>query len=901
MSTRVFVKALVVALSLLVVLQFGGRGNRTGSAVRVPAPLFGEAELTVVSSTTATLASSNVTGAVCEHPPDDPVEACAYVQRSECTNEHELLDYLYFHYCTLRGLQPLSYVLLFAWLVTLLYMLGSTAEAHFCPALSHISDTLHLSPDVAGITILAFGNGSPDVFSIFAGVQQGNFNIALNELTGSGCFVTMCVVSAVALVSNARLDRYPFLRDASLYFCAQALVFGVVFDGKIELWESLCLLAFYFCYVALVVVVQIVQKRRARRAALAAADDDNDEHSGDESNGPIDAGDEAGALGWGASRDVQSLLDSMKSTDDDPAWAMKSPRNRAVQLTVLPTLADDDREGESATFSLQANAPLSPRSRRVRALTSDIAGVDVDDDDDDGAGGAGDDADSVRDDALEAAVDFDALKSSLLSVTDFAAFPSSKTRRGRALSTVEQREIAASVDAAPAPTSSFANMALGAAASMRTAVTNLSAAVSADRLAAQLRRNRRQLRRLRRGNEPAVLRRRGIHLDPLRHSVSLGDNARASAAAAAMGGTGTNKTSGGGGGVSGVPGIVQPSRGSGGGAGDDGDDYSDSDSDDEMIDEPDAHEGNMQSHMSARSLTALLGRRAVVAKRPWVVRAFRSLRSHARDVTEWRDKGRIGKALFALMSPLHALLWATVPHVEDGVWHRGLTATTLVGSMGVVSLALRLWTVGLGPVPLPVLLLGIALVLAAAFYFCASKYSPPKHRLPLVLLAFFVSILWIYMTANELVSLLKFFGIAFNISAGILGLTVLAWGNSIGDFVANTVVARQGFPEMAISAAFGGPLFNMVFGLGMAVTYSNVRSFPEPLHVQKITNQSLTAFLFLSTGLLMSLVTIPLTKFVIRRWYAGVLITLYVTGTACGLLAEFGILNFGLPTGDPSN
>jgi len=899
MSARVFVKALVVALSLLVVLQFGGRGSRNGSAASVNAALFGEAELTVGSSTTATatLASSNATGAVCEHPPDDPVEACAYVQRSECANEHELLDYLYFHYCTLRGLQPLSYVLLFAWLVTLLYMLGSTAEAHFCPALSHISDTLHLSPDVAGITILAFGNGSPDVFSIFAGVQQGNFNIALNELTGSGCFVTMCVVSAVALVSNARLDRYPFLRDASLYFCAVALVFGVVFDGKIELWESLCLLAFYFCYVALVVVVQIVQKRRARRAALAAAAD-GDEHSGDDSNGPIDAGDEAGALGWGASRDVQSLLDSMKSTDDDPAWAMKSPRNRAVQLAALPTLVDDDdREGDSAAFSLQAKAPLSPRSRRVRALTSDIAVVDHDDDDG-GTGGAGDDADAVRDDALEAAVDFDALKSSLLSVTDFAAFPSSKTRRGRALSTVEQREIAASADAAPAPTSSsFANMALGAAASMRSAVTNLSAAVSADRLAAQLRRNRRQLRRLRRGNEPAVLRRRGIHLDPLRHSVSLGDNARASAAAAAMGGTGTNKN--GGGGVSSVPGIVQPRGASGDDDDDDDDDFSDSD--DEMIDEPDAHEGNMQSHMSARSLTALLGRRAVVAKRPWVVRAFRSLRAHARDVTEWRDKGRVGKALFALMSPLHALLWATVPHVEDGVWHRGLTATTLVGSMGVASLALRLWTVGLGPVPLPVLLLGIALVVAGAFYFCASKYSPPKHRLPLVLLAFFVSILWIYMTANELVSLLKFFGIAFNISAGILGLTVLAWGNSIGDFVANTVVARQGFPEMAISAAFGGPLFNMVFGLGMAVTYSNARSFPEPLHVQRITNQSLTAFLFLSTGLLLSLVTIPLTKFVIRRWYAGVLITLYVTGTACGLLAEFGIINFGLPTGDPSN
>jgi Ca2+/Na+ antiporter len=53
------------------------------------------------------------------------------------------------------------------------------------------------------------------------------------------------------------------------------------------------------------------------------------------------------------------------------------------------------------------------------------------------------------------------------------------------------------------------------------------------------------------------------------------------------------------------------------------------------------------------------------------------------------------------------------------------------------------------------------------------------------------------------------------------GMTVLAWGNSIGDTVANVVVARAGFPEMAIAAAFGGPLFNTVLGVGLSVTFHN--------------------------------------------------------------------------------
>lgn len=197
-----------------------------------------------------------------------------------------------------------SFVLLFLWLVVLLYMLGATAEDHFCPALSHIADTLRLSPDVAGITILAFGNGSPDVFSIFAAVQQGKFNIALNELTGSGSFVTMAVVSAIAFFSVARLNRYPFVRDASLYFGAQAFVFYVVYDGKITLAESIGLLVYYFLYVALVVVVQAVLKRRAAGSddasqQLRSAPSDDADNEEDYFSAGADALD--GHLGWGAS------------------------------------------------------------------------------------------------------------------------------------------------------------------------------------------------------------------------------------------------------------------------------------------------------------------------------------------------------------------------------------------------------------------------------------------------------------------------------------------------------------------------------------------------------------------------------------------------------------------------
>ena len=65
-----------------------------------------------------------------------------------------------------------------------------------------------------------------------------------------------------------------------------------------------------------------------------------------------------------------------------------------------------------------------------------------------------------------------------------------------------------------------------------------------------------------------------------------------------------------------------------------------------------------------------------------------------------------------------------------------------------------------------------------------------------------------YVLANEVVTLLKAFGVVFGLSDVILGLTVLAWGNSIGDFISDTSVARSGMPRMGFSACFGGQVSN---------------------------------------------------------------------------------------------
>ena len=92
-------------------------------------------------------------------------------------------------------------------------------------------------------------------------------------------------------------------------------------------------------------------------------------------------------------------------------------------------------------------------------------------------------------------------------------------------------------------------------------------------------------------------------------------------------------------------------------------------------------------------------------------------------------------------------------------------------------------------------------------------YKPSYFGWAFSSLGFLAAVVWMYVLANEVVTLLKAFGVVFGLSDVILGLTVLAWGNSIGDFISDTSVARSGMPRMGFSACFGGQVSNFAYVL----------------------------------------------------------------------------------------
>ena len=103
------------------------------------------------------------------------------------------------------------------------------------------------------------------------------------------------------------------------------------------------------------------------------------------------------------------------------------------------------------------------------------------------------------------------------------------------------------------------------------------------------------------------------------------------------------------------------------------------------------------------------------------------------------------------------------------------------------------------------------------------------------------AMLWIGVEANEIVGLLTALGIFWKIPTAIMGLTFLAWANSIGDLVADISLAKLGKAKTAVAACFGSPLLNLLFGTGIGCLAGILGAqsgdqIPLDVSVHKLTN-----------------------------------------------------------------
>ncbi|KAA3680067.1 solute carrier family 24 (sodium/potassium/calcium exchanger), member 6 [Paragonimus westermani] len=107
-----------------------------------------------------------------------------------------------------------------------------------------------------GVTLLAFGNGAPDVFSAVTAITTGDPDapdegLGLGFLLGSGLLVNTVTAGLVMISRPFKMSRRPFIKDSIFYIVAVTWSASILIRRKITYGDAIGFLVLYLLYVLL--------------------------------------------------------------------------------------------------------------------------------------------------------------------------------------------------------------------------------------------------------------------------------------------------------------------------------------------------------------------------------------------------------------------------------------------------------------------------------------------------------------------------------------------------------------------------------------------------------------------------------------------------------------------------
>ncbi|KAJ7707755.1 Sodium/calcium exchanger protein-domain-containing protein [Mycena rosella] len=720
------------------------------------------------------------------------IEQCAHVQdRCPLPPTFLSIPYLHHYYCTETTLRPLVFTGLVLWLVFLFSTLGISASDFFVPNLATIAQMLGLPEDVAGATFLAFGNGSPDVFSTFSAMRAGSGSLAIGELLGAASFIVSCVVGSLCIIKPFQLHRAAhFFRDAGFMFMAVALLLVILWDGSIRFWEATLMVALYVVYVAVVVFGSWYERRQeSRRAHEAMVRSEYDDS------------------------EISPASPFQERYTDYPSPS-PSPTPNSVLVTPSPSRA---RAISAPGAPPRLNTDLPRRSHSRTPSPSPSFGP-------------------MPSFSLVGALEFRQVVASL------------------------QHEAAgSSLNIFDGPYTPYAG---GHYQSLRSRSRTLSREI--DPWDAAL----------------------GLPLDERSHPRLVLTPALTEEPEGTSPGEGRSRSRG-----TSVPSIsrtpASPTN-------------SDADTESQNFQPPtwrqrllyvltNVYDTLFPSLQRFRSKTVLGQIASVFAAPavmlltltlPVVVTPYQSTH-HSREKTpreeeanliDFEEEGieRILIAEEEVAEDMHGMLyskWLTAAQCTFGPL---FCAAVLFGASKH-----QLWAL------LSAGIVGfLASILVALF---ADSGEHPTFRMTRCSIGFFVAVVWIMAIADEVVKVLQTFGFIFGLSDAIIGLTIFAIGNSLADLVSNMAVAVFA-PIMGFSACFGGPMLNILLGVGISGSYI-IQQTSQPYELD-FDNTLLVSTVGLLILLAATLIVVPLNGYFLTRTWGVVLIASYCVIMALNVFVE---------------
>jgi len=122
---------------------------------------------------------------------------------------------------------------------------------------------LGISPLIVGLTIVGFGTSAPELVISAIAALSDNTNLAIGNAIGSNIANIGLVLGITAIIAPLTVASSILKREYPLMLAAMAMVFIVLFDGKLQLLEGVILLSCLLGVLAWTVYIGIREGRNA--------------------------------------------------------------------------------------------------------------------------------------------------------------------------------------------------------------------------------------------------------------------------------------------------------------------------------------------------------------------------------------------------------------------------------------------------------------------------------------------------------------------------------------------------------------------------------------------------------------------------------------------------------------
>ncbi|KAI8994708.1 Sodium/calcium exchanger protein-domain-containing protein [Pilobolus umbonatus] len=839
------------------------------------------------------------------------VDQCGYVQ-SHCDGFS--LFYLELYYCS--GLwKPLSTVILLSGLLILFGAISVVASDFFCPNLQTISKKLQLSESMAGVTVLALGNGSPDLFSTFTAMESNAGSLAIGELIGAAFFIVAIVSGCMGIIKPFKSEAITFRRDGTYLAGAVMIIMWIIYQQRIEWYHSILLICYYFSYV-FVVAFGVYHKPSIKTDQKLSTENTYDETSCLISRGGIKPPKlNIPVRGFSIHSNISDYTQQHTGRPTRPLSANSS--RPSVYFEAIP-------RSPSTSGSISTRLYRPPMTPRKGIRTSVFGAIEFQDQ-----------VNSMMRENRSYSISPNGRRrqTSMPPPTwQIDGYPfqlphyynrsdngiQDKKGRQRASTMTDQVLLTGSNYLQPkSPENSGSGSDYFTYLSIHQSPIHDQPSIHIDSAPGS------SLSMSRQTSE--------MNIPEIRLTMTLGSNELFPPTPIDGWTTPKNHSRNHTRGHSNNS-LVPPSL------------YSEAESfysaqqNFDRISPSHSFEthltvqANMADDLSQRPVFHEPGTEYTNCSSPhslWRTTLNELNESFFSTLQNWEEKTLLAKFSAILAVPLMVIFTTTLPvadtesvQIEDEVledephltkkylsvpnfeneivsdklslhnmeagngWNKNLLAIQCITSTAFICSVFAANEIISFPVIYVFMVIGIALSLFVIKK--TKKDEPPSWFWLVSFIGFFVALNWIFLLANEVVGLLQALGLIYGISEGIMGLTVFALGNSIGDFVSNTSIAKMGFPTMAISACYAGPLLNMVLGVGVSSfyqTWKSGKSYPIVIAPTIVISSIGLILVLLSTLILVNMNGYRITK-QLGWWMIGI----YMICLAINISIEFGFI-----------